>query len=482
MDCDPDSLQPQQIRIVCESSDLSSVGCDAIYEGQIADTIVRVPNSCGQGPFARLRRVWPSENQEIPDSTLRKFRKRQEAPGTVQNAIIDYDFASIQNVETPVVMEVTGSNNPAAPVQQNPAAVRRRSAYGSQKMRRGLTSRGLFDGFFDFLEDLNRVSVDENGSSEANFQQNFPVISESIACAQTETTPAFDAGFNMNVDVDVTTRVSYGFVVSGTIIPPNIDDVGIYAALSGNAAATFNIDASAKATLDSGRIELARIGLSPLQIPGIVNVGPSASIGVQGIATLGVTGNIVIGASMGIPKVEMRFPPSQGGSAADAVSNDAPLRMTINPEVGLSGSLEAHLTPRIGLGIDLISGFATAEVFLDVDVSGKASLNVEASVVASTDSNPDTSVRGCMDIDAGIAFRGGATGSVAGIFDGETTVDIFRRDFKLFQRCFGDAAPQRRDLLSLPAPSALEKRQAQLLCPGTVSAATSLVDGFFKGA
>ena len=96
LDCDPKSLEPQTIRLVCESEDAKDAGCDALNEGGAENTVVRLPNSCAQGPFARLVRIWDSEDQNIPDEARRKFRKRTvAAPGTVQNAIIDFDFAAV---------------------------------------------------------------------------------------------------------------------------------------------------------------------------------------------------------------------------------------------------------------------------------------------------------------------------------------------------------------------------------------------------
>jgi hypothetical protein len=46
-----------------------------------------------------------------------------------------------------VNIQATGSNNPAAPLNQEAAQTRR--AYVSQKMRRGLSSRSFFSDFFD---------------------------------------------------------------------------------------------------------------------------------------------------------------------------------------------------------------------------------------------------------------------------------------------------------------------------------------------
>jgi hypothetical protein len=93
LDCNATSLEPQVIRLVCESED---AGCNAIHEGGAEDTVVRLPDSCGGGPFARLARIWESPDQNVPDEVRQKFRKRAAAaPGTVKNAAIDFNLAAV---------------------------------------------------------------------------------------------------------------------------------------------------------------------------------------------------------------------------------------------------------------------------------------------------------------------------------------------------------------------------------------------------
>ena len=97
LDCDPNSLGQQTIRLVCESKDEEAAGCNAIHEGGAENTVVRMPDDCGSGPFARLVQISDSPDQTIPDHARRRFRKRvaPPAPGTVKNAVIDYNFPAV---------------------------------------------------------------------------------------------------------------------------------------------------------------------------------------------------------------------------------------------------------------------------------------------------------------------------------------------------------------------------------------------------
>lgn len=79
-----------------------SPDCNAVYEGGEQNTVVRLPDSCGGGPFARLIRIWPADDQAIPEETVKKFRKRgmhTRGISMVQNVEFDYDFAKIPVTE-----------------------------------------------------------------------------------------------------------------------------------------------------------------------------------------------------------------------------------------------------------------------------------------------------------------------------------------------------------------------------------------------
>jgi len=143
-------------------------------------------------------------------------------------------------------MLATGSNNPAAPIHEQAARIRR--AHGSQKMRRGVTGRAPTDSIATFLNskvtkiseiaflntlllelgELNKAGVSTSGSSPITFKKNIPIAKNTKTCPATGTSPALTGTFDMNVDVNIDARVSYGFAVEGKIIPPTINNVGFF--------------------------------------------------------------------------------------------------------------------------------------------------------------------------------------------------------------------------------------------------------------
>lgn len=89
---------------------------------------------------------------------------------------------------------------------------------------------------------------------------------------------------------------------------------------------------------------------------------------------------------------------------------------------------------------------------------------------------PEVSVGGCFNIIAGLSVNAGAEGNFFNLFNGETSIALFAREFNLFQRCFGDQAPPARraiepghsgSLTSLHVKSVEHKARqlGGLLCP-----------------
>ncbi|TDL13689.1 hypothetical protein BD410DRAFT_872165, partial [Rickenella mellea] len=74
--CDPNAIS-QDIRLICKSSDASSVGCDHLYQNGAENTIVRLPENCLKVPFARVACAWLPSDQSIPTSIAHRIMRRQ---------------------------------------------------------------------------------------------------------------------------------------------------------------------------------------------------------------------------------------------------------------------------------------------------------------------------------------------------------------------------------------------------------------------
>ena len=138
------------------------------------------------------------------------------------------------------------------------------------------------------LSKLNNPGVKIQGGTPFTLKKTLPILSQVKTCAATSKTPAINAKFDINVDVDIDTVVDYGFGIEAKLAPPTVLDFGYYAyalfpltprfysdrflssAISGKADATFKIEAGVEANFDTGLIPIPalHVPLSPLTIPG----------------------------------------------------------------------------------------------------------------------------------------------------------------------------------------------------------------------
>ncbi|KAK7044938.1 hypothetical protein R3P38DRAFT_3433318 [Favolaschia claudopus] len=117
LDCPADwSSGPRDVRLVCVADDPSK-DCDDVTHGGAINTVVRLPENCGTGPFARISAWGESQDQTVPqgstaDSKL-KLRKRGAPPVKIMAATLDWKLSEIPASRGTVKLEVKASNSDA---------------------------------------------------------------------------------------------------------------------------------------------------------------------------------------------------------------------------------------------------------------------------------------------------------------------------------------------------------------------------------
>ncbi|KLO17545.1 hypothetical protein SCHPADRAFT_886874 [Schizopora paradoxa] len=92
-----DSTNNQTIVIVCTDESLE---CDHIFQGSAEDTIIRLPEHCGSGPFVRVAEHWiPNLDSLSPD----KFSKIKESSAQVHALRIDDNFEGMSRRPGPLL-------------------------------------------------------------------------------------------------------------------------------------------------------------------------------------------------------------------------------------------------------------------------------------------------------------------------------------------------------------------------------------------
>ncbi|KAF7312700.1 hypothetical protein MIND_00284700 [Mycena indigotica] len=217
---------------------------------------------------------------------------------------------------------------------------------------------------------------------------------------------------------------------------------------------------------------------------------------------------------------------------------DAPLTLNAAPDVQATGTLTALLSPQLDLGISAFGGKAEAQVFLAVDTTADLTMALDGSTAVQKDKNggaatettdgteeadeetadaeedetteadeavdetdetaedPDAeapaaearslagrastttvtppSIGGCVNVTANVNVNVGADGSFFGLFNQLASVPLFNKDFKIFDKCFGDqatatapadATAARRDITSPFDKRTSLERRVNLSCP-----------------
>ncbi|KAJ7853368.1 hypothetical protein B0H13DRAFT_1538765, partial [Mycena leptocephala] len=437
--CSPDVLT-QDIRLVCTGA---TSMCQHLYQGHGAvDTIVRLPESCGKGPFARVQKTWVPADQSIPVSIAARIVRRDGSQPQVQAITLDTNFAAANNSNTGTVnLAIKGANVPGVNdiLDGTPSASQRRSRLNRPQLRNFVTDAA--DSISNALSSVNTVSINKSKAlPAADFSKKASLFEKSIDC------PPITAEASVGIDATAHAVVTVGVAATGTIVPPKVGSPS--SSLTGLILTFLKY----QGTLDSGNIKLFEAGIPGVDFPGILSIGPTFVVNARGTATAELAADLTLGINYHVNNAKMAFPSgSQSGGAFSL--GDTPLKLSADTKVEATTTVEAHLIPSINFGIEALD-VATANVALSLDASATMVLKVEAKAVhsnnatttatseptATSSSAPlvsattaaDASFGGSFVISGGLDLSASATGKFFGIFDASKKLSLFKKSFQLF--------------------------------------------------
>ncbi|KAJ7474870.1 hypothetical protein FB451DRAFT_1246877 [Mycena latifolia] len=465
LDCDPDALA-QDIRLVCTGA---ASDCDHLFQAGATNTLVRLPNNCGKSPFARVTRSWVHADQSVPAVVASQLARRDDT-ALVQGLAVDTNFADADPANGDVNIAISGTTVPGQTgnltVTPPPPAPARRSR---------LQNRGLFSFIEDAFKKFNSFDKDVTKSlPPLDVDKSFPLFSQSISCPA----PAVSASVSASVDAKAHAVISLGMSAVGKIIPPSLSEFGVFVGLDADLSGTMQLTGSATGSIDSGLIDVFSVGIPGLDFPGILTIGPTFKIQAQATASLDVNVDAKVVLAYHVENAKLFFPKSDsltsGGTFNPA---DSPLSLSVAPSVASKGVVAAHIIPTIDLGVSGLAGLASATVFLNLDASASMTLTLDAGATAGVSTTDpaaaSASVNGCVDIGAGLSVNAGASADFFGLFDPNTKVNLFTKNFDLFKKCLGASTPTRRDVFLIE--SSLTRR-ADLGCPAAIANLVKAVD------
>ena len=82
-------------------------GCAHVFIGQVEHTIIRLPTSCGLGPYARVTSLEEHPDQDVLTA---EHKARKRSSEKVYILSFDYEFASIPESNGPVLCVILASS------------------------------------------------------------------------------------------------------------------------------------------------------------------------------------------------------------------------------------------------------------------------------------------------------------------------------------------------------------------------------------
>ncbi|KAL4261703.1 hypothetical protein AB1N83_006663 [Pleurotus pulmonarius] len=343
LSCDPQSLE-QEIRLVCEDQVPENSPCHHLFDhGGPANKLVRLPESCGRGPFARIAAASIASEQSIPSHIAKRLEGRN--PGLPKVHALQLD-AAFEKIDTSrwgnIFFSITAENEPSVEAR----SIETNLTINSIPERARLHSKT-----FQLMTTQDQVAQ----------SQSRMVASNSMVCGGKQASFGIELGNRLNGTIYT------GFAANGTLAPPKITNFESFVGFSGNASAHFSILASLTSSV-SKHVELWHQTTKPISIPGILDLQSSFDVTAHMQAAIGLPVRVNLTMDFVLDDVQVWYPPRP---AED--SNHASLSKTstnINILNGTNGRavIDGHIQPKIRLRVEAFSGKSELDVELGVDM------------------------------------------------------------------------------------------------------------------
>ncbi|KLO17571.1 hypothetical protein SCHPADRAFT_160949 [Schizopora paradoxa] len=242
-----DSTNSQAIRLVCEDE---SKGCAHLFQNGAQDTVIRLPDDCGNSPFVRVADHWVPDDQSIPSELASKLRRRDGTIPQVHVLQIDDDFNRTSSLQGPINFNfrAQGDHHVAA------------ASVGTQRKRQGITTG----------------NASETQTVNTNNSPTFILFKDILSCNTED--EVITGELEALLDVDTSFTIEVFVLVSGTVMPLEIFAFQFDAPTSASITGSFSQFATLEGTVSGEPLPLLSVDFNSLTIPGLATINPSFSI------------------------------------------------------------------------------------------------------------------------------------------------------------------------------------------------------------
>ncbi|OAA77046.1 Chitinase II [Akanthomyces lecanii RCEF 1005] len=394
---------PETIHVYCNHAPDSRECRRTFYKGA-EDTIIRLPDHVGEGPFARIVSMERVDLPQLPSWVHRKRTIDANRNG-VYELKFDYNFGAIKRADDEQVnmrVDFTNLMDYWDDVTDEPTGKSKKrskrdyskhmgfdewKARVDQAKKRDLEEAGLdehiqsrrsftpephdvsthamerrwYGAFKEWLKKLNSIVKDEKGFLPMGWSSVLTLYSGRLEC-ESDAGISFQAGLDVTADFDFDMRTQYAYYFSGTIVPPKIIDTYAYVGAHPYMEAGITVAGEAHLGYTSDRKKIIDTLTYPgLAIKGIASIGPSLDIWGQIKGEVTVAGSMRVGARYTFKPIELYMPnddETRSKASSDLEKNDG-------DEEGLSPVFEAEVEASVGFGV-----LVTPEVNLGLKLGG----------------------------------------------------------------------------------------------------------------
>ncbi|KAJ8518438.1 hypothetical protein ONZ45_g4499 [Pleurotus djamor] len=429
LSCDPHSLV-QDIHLVCEHESEVGSSCSHLFmHGDPVGALVRLPESCGSGPFARIASAGIADSQSLPTHVSQRLSRRQLTPQQIHVLSIDVDFDKIDTTKFGSI-SFSASGTTAPSVDQK--------SVHSRGLRKKPTTYSPFatgPGTYDFNASSCEVAVSKSRT----------LVAESKQCVPKSAGLAIEAGNTLNGTIHT------GFEASGTLAPPVITNFSSFVSFSGNLSTRFNVSASlmGSATKD---VDLWHELIHPVKIPGVLEMHPSFRSTAWVEAQFGLPASADLQLNFETDDARLWYPPRS--EAPSITANLTYSHADLSVIYGTTGRTDmiGHVTPKIHLRVNAFGGKYKTETRFQLDMYSLLAVGAETK----------DGMYGFAAHKGGISINGTADGNIYGP---PVNTTFFEEEWEIKKMNFPDEShvPLPADLYR---PLAIDK--SELHCPDAI--------------
>jgi hypothetical protein len=360
--------------------------CRKVWFRGVNDTIIKLPNHVGEGPFARIVSMEPvpPDHELLPHHI--KARSLARNTNTVYALKFDYNF-HLGKRDDPIEMRVDFTNlldywdemtdAPAnkkrslrdthlskadwherlnrAKGKSNARGRKDRRAHGLSESSADETSlhKRWFGKFVNWLQRLNTFEDNEVGHLKLALQKSLLLFKASVGCPGN----TFFASVKMFFDTDISMDATYAYYFSGTILPPSTPDTYVYFGLEPSAYMGMRLVGNARMQAGTERKKLIdTLSYPGLSVKGLAAVGPTLDVYGQISGVIQLKGEMRAGVQVDFPKTEVYWPQDDDASAqyqkllgidAKPSSPDTQIAPTFDSAVSAEAQLDVLITPQV---------------------------------------------------------------------------------------------------------------------------------------